>query len=607
MRKTATPNSNFGFFKSFLHPLFLLLILIFSANSYAQGGVCANIEPFCAGNSALIFPNCNNGEPSCTPDAELGPDYACLLSQPWPAWFYLQIDQPGDLNFDIVQNSEFDANGDPIGTDLDVDFIAWGPFAQGDDLCDYTQLQSFNEIGCSFSTAPIESFTIPNGQTGEIYVLLITNYNQGAGFIKLFQTGGSGTTNCEIVLTCDVTIDGGDQTFCDVSDTTLTTSISGPVQSYQWYFNNTIISGATTNTLTVSESGDYKVIADGVDCDQAVEDQVHIIIPGLLSVDLGEDQAFCDVDSFEIIPNITGNSTNATYLWNTGETSPTIVVVDSGDYNVVITSETCTVSDTVSFIFENSPLVDLGEDFETCFEETIILDASPSNMDPETVTYLWSTGDTSSSIIITEGGTYNVVVTFGNCISEESITISGRSDLEVSLGEDFKSCPGEEWTITATTPEDFVTYQWFLNETIIEGAISNEYTFIVEEDFSDSIYKVIITKGECIGSNEISVASYNVGNCVISQGISPEGSIGYNDNLDLEFLNDRTGINKIQIFNRFGTIVYEKNEYINEWFGQDTNDNKLPTGTYYYVIDLLGEDSVYGTQPTGWIYLNRGE
>ena len=183
--------------------LVLLLLLFVTENNFAQGSTCAAIEPFCAGNQALIFPNCNNTDPACDAAAEPGPDYGCLGSQPYPAWFYLQIDQTGVLNFDIVQNTAFDGGGNPVGTGLDVDFIAWGPFAQGDDLCDYSQLQSFNEIGCSFSAQPIESFTIPNGQPGEIYVLLITNYNQSAGFIKLVQTnvgaGGAGTTDCSII------------------------------------------------------------------------------------------------------------------------------------------------------------------------------------------------------------------------------------------------------------------------------------------------------------------------------------------------------------------------------------------------------------------------
>ena len=177
------------------------------------------IEPFCAGPEGLIFENCSSSsnDPNCNDTAINGPDYACLFSQPYPSWFYLQIDDPGDLNFEIVQNTEFDENGNPIGMGLDVDFIAWGPFAEGDNLCDPSLLQPFNEADCSYSAAPIENVTIPNAQTGELYVLLITNYNQSAGFIKLAQTNtgdpGAGSTNCEIITTCSIEIDGGDQKF----------------------------------------------------------------------------------------------------------------------------------------------------------------------------------------------------------------------------------------------------------------------------------------------------------------------------------------------------------------------------------------------------------
>tara|TARA_R110000787_G_scaffold15134_6_gene46854 strand:+ start:11984 stop:13819 length:1836 start_codon:yes stop_codon:yes gene_type:complete len=608
MKKTATLNDSFGFVKQYYY--FLIAILFFfllPASSFAQGGTCAEIEPFCAGDEAYIFPNCNDTNPNCTTAAEPGPDYGCLGSQPWPAWFYLQIDEPGDLDFEIVQNTIFDGNGDPIGTGLDVDFIAWGPFAQGDDLCDYDQLQGFNEIGCSFSAAPVENFSIPNGQTGEIYVLLITNYDQSAGFIKLVQTGGIGSTDCEIIFTCNVNIDGGDQVLCDVTETTLTTTTNGPVQSFQWYLNGTAIAGATNDNLTVSESGAYKVIADGVDCDQPVEDEVNISIPGLISVELGEDQEFCDVASFEIIPTIVGNTANANYLWSTGETTPTITVSTSDNYSVVISAETCELTDSVTLLFEDTPLFDLGEDIETCFENDIVLDATPSNMNPYDVTYVWSTGATTPSIVVTEGGTYTVIASFGNCEVEDSVTISARTDLDINVNDDFKSCVGEEWTLTASTSEEGITYQWYLNGDAIANETSSTITFVVSEDFTGiQNYSVTITKGGCTGTDDVDIELYDVSNCVISQGISPDATPGFNDYLDLEFLSDRVGgITNLQIFNRYGTIVFNKGNYVNEWNGQDKNGDDLPTGTYYYVIDFNGVDDVYGPQTSGWIYLNR--
>ena len=608
MKQTATLYSLFGFLKQYYYFLIAILFFFLPTGTFAQTMFCeATIEPFCSGDEAYIFPNCNSTNVDCTAEAEEGPDYGCLFSQPWPAWFYLQIDEPGDLDFEIVQNTAFDGNGNPTGNDLDVDFIAWGPFAQGDDLCDYDQLQPFNEIGCSFSPAPIENFSIPNTLTGDIYVLLITNYNQSAGFIKLVQTGGTGTTNCEIIFTCNVEIDGGDQVFCDVTETTLTTTTNGPVQSYRWYLNGTEITGETNDSLTVSESGVYKVVADGVDCDQVVEDEVNISIPGLIAVDLGTDQEFCDVTSFEIIPTIVGNNSNANYLWSTGETTPTITVSTTDNYSVVITAETCEVTDSVLLLFGETPLFDLGEDIETCFENDIVLDATPSNMDPNDVTYLWSTGATSPSIIVTEIGNYSVMASFGNCEVENSITISGRTDLNVSVNDDFKSCVGEEWTLTANTSEEEVNYQWYLNEDLIVGETNSTTTFVVGDNFSgNENYSVVISRGTCLGTDDVNIELYNVSNCVITQGISPDATPEFNDYLDLEFLSDRVGgITNLQIFNRYGTIVFNKNNYINEWKGQDKNGNDLPTGTYYYVIDFASADDVYGPQTSGWIYLNR--
>jgi len=86
---------------------------------------------------------------------------------------------------------------------------------------------------------------------------------------------------------------------------------------------------------------------------------------------------------------------------------------------------------------------------------------------------------------------------------------------------------------------------------------------------------------------------------VITQGISPNGD-GLNDNLDLQFLDDRSGIVKIAIYNRMGLLVYEREDYINEWMGQTDDGSELPVGTYFYIIELETDEPL-----SGWIYLNR--
>jgi gliding motility-associated-like protein len=340
-------------------------------------------------------------------------------------------------------------------------------------------------------------------------------------------------------------------------------------------------------------------------------DNVTVTIAESFSVELGGDQEFCDLPSYDITADIIdGDPAEASFFWNTGETTQTITVTATGDYSVEVSIGSCVIFESVNILFGVSPIIELGEDItmEVCDDVEIVLDASPLNMDPGNATYEWSTGEITQTITVTESGNYSVMVSAGDCFTEDdiNITITPRSDLEVYVGEDFKSCPNEIHIITAVTNEMDVTFQWYLNEEILTGATGStlEIPFSEEAPIEEGEYRVVIASGDCVGEDSVYVSLYEVENCIITQGISPNGD-GYNDELDLEFLSDRTGISKIQIFNRLGVLVYEKSNYVNEWRGQSDDGNELPTGTYFYVIDLLGNDPVYEGQATGWIYLMK--
>lgn len=105
-------------------------------------------------------------------------------------------------------------------------------------------------------------------------------------------------------------------------------------------------------------------------------------------------------------------------------------------------------------------------------------------------------------------------------------------------------------------------------------------------------FTVTVTSGECTVTEEFEV--FNV-LCEVQRGISPNND-GLNDNLDLRGMN----VNKITIFNRYGNKVYEQGSYTNQWFGQSDSGSELPTGTYFYVLELKNAES-----KTGWIYINR--
>jgi hypothetical protein len=65
--------------------------------------------------------------------------------------------------------------------------------------------------------------------------------------------------------------------------------------------------------------------------------------------------------------------------------------------------------------------------------------------------------------------------------------------------------------------------------------------------------------------------------------------------------------NKIQIANRWGEIVYEKENYQNDWYGEYLSNgytnNTLPDGVYYYVFSFIINGQKI--ERTGYIYIKK--
>jgi RHS repeat-associated protein len=121
--------------------------------------------------------------------------FDCLATTPNPTWYYLKISTPGNIVIDMVQR-------EPDGTPIDVDFAVWGPFVSKDDGCKILSEPGTGimPIDCSYSTSAFETVDIIGAQTGEIYILLVTNYSGRAGTIT-FTPGkeNTGNTDCKIV------------------------------------------------------------------------------------------------------------------------------------------------------------------------------------------------------------------------------------------------------------------------------------------------------------------------------------------------------------------------------------------------------------------------
>lgn len=109
------------------------------------------------------------------------------------------------------------------------------------------------------------------------------------------------------------------------------------------------------------------------------------------------------------------------YQWSTGETTNSIVVTDyTQTYNVTVTAANgCTAVPNYSVVEVAPPIVNLS-DALACDGETVTLDAGA-----EGVAYQWSTGETTTTIDVTEAGWYYVSVTnFVGCTTVDSSFVS---------------------------------------------------------------------------------------------------------------------------------------------------------------------------------------
>lgn len=107
------------------------------------------------------------------------------------------------------------------------------------------------------------------------------------------------------------------------------------------------------------------------------------------------------------------------------------------------------------------------------------------------------------------------------------------------------------------------------------------------------------------GENNVASAWVEPTCLIVYNEFSPNND-GNNDFFRIDCIENYPN-NTLQVHNRYGVEVYRTRAYQNTWDGTANvnapinQDNKLPTGTYYYILDM-GDGS--GTK-TGWIYLIR--
>ncbi|MBO4654959.1 MAG: gliding motility-associated C-terminal domain-containing protein [Bacteroidales bacterium] len=419
----------------------------------------------------------------------------CLSSQPRGSWYLFSIAQSGDLLIEIVQRSQVLPNGQPnmSSNGYDVDFACWGPFDAFDEdefkqrLCNGTYTLSSgpsasnggnhhvqnhsngntggypigNLVDCSYDRDDTEWCFIPNAQTGQFYLLLVTNYNGATcylGFTPQTITGASdpnannrGSTNCQL-LNCLRTnneapcLGANFRLSCTVPRNELPSNVQ-----YRWIApNGTILATTSDSSYTVtatdaSMSGRYELVLVGTNPERRGHIDVNVQVTPI-SIQ-ASNTTICQGDSIRLSTPYNAFYENTLYddgyhRWFgpdgnriSNETSVLLFPSESGTYTLKVKNgeSNCTNTDSIRITVNPIPQVTISAGkTQLCYGESTKITAHCG----EEVSYNWSTGSSDSIINVKplKDSIFKVEVkllTGARCSMKDSIKI--KVDPEISL------------------------------------------------------------------------------------------------------------------------------------------------------------------------------
>ncbi|WP_248722870.1 gliding motility-associated C-terminal domain-containing protein [Seonamhaeicola sp. ML3] len=185
------------------------------------------------------------------------------------------------------------------------------------------------------------------------------------------------------------------------------------------------------------------------------------------------------------------------------------------------------------------------------------------------------------------------------CFDEGIVNLNDFIDSELNTDGSWEMIEGD----TAATLNGNI-----FNPTTLELS----FDFLPDDGGIDYRFRYTTTDGTCINITEVTMnvhADCVVLPCgekdvVISKAITPNGD-QFNETFEIGGIELCGFEYEVKIFNRWGALVYESDNYQNDWNGTSSgssfgNAGQVPNGTYYYIINI--KDS--GLPPfTGPVYV----
>ncbi|MEM0543070.1 gliding motility-associated C-terminal domain-containing protein [Flavobacterium sp. j3] len=417
-----------------------------------------------------------------------------------------------------------------------------------------------------------------------------------------FQWNSGSNTTAQIAIFDRIFVaNGNDFSLDDISlvenitqcaSTAIFTVTVTPQTTPTFSFGNasTICSGNTVPTLPSSSensisgfwlppvvdntnNGTYTFQPNAGQCATSTSYVVTITPQATPIFSFGTSSSICSGDLVTALPNTSSNSIIGS--WSPNSVSNT----NSGTYTFIPNTNQCatTTTFTVNVTPQTTPTFSFGTTTTICSGSSILeLPLISTN----SVEGLWS----PSTVDSTNSGVYSFAPNTGQCATSTTLAVTVNPIPQFTI---TGGCDGDDYRLEIVEQNQNITnVSWLYNN----AEIGQGNSIIITEE---GVFTAVTTNSNgCQNSQEIDIVNSF---CKIPKGVSANND-GDNDFFELSNLN----VKKLQIFNRYGMVVYTKNNYTNEWNGQSDNGNEVPEGTYYYVVEQNS-----GKVRVGWVYLIR--
>jgi len=402
----------------------------------------------------------------------------------------------------------------------------------------------------------------------------------------------------ELTITPDTTVCSGSpfQIFAETVD---------PEATFEWTPEAGLsCTDCPDPIVTASDNIVYSVMAEVFGCPVSGQYQPDIIQPPVLN--LLPDQRICLQESINISNNIP--QANTSYIWTstdpafatTAIINPVVMPIQNASYTVVANNDICpSTTETINVEVIQPVSLTVSEDTEVCLGSDFSLTAM-ANPSSSADTYFWlgpnATNMVGSTIDLTAFGTGEqfYTVNFDNGCEQlsEEIRVFVNDVIRVDsfsfdpFQENREDCFDEGERIAITVAVDSqpsgVTYQWTQNDQNIGTNSRSIETQILSED-PVSFGIQITTSNGCITNESIGPFCVNPARAAMPNAFTPSADLNSFFNIQTVGLYEE--IERFQIWNRFGDLVYNNDNPAMGWDGRI--DGKLaPSDVYLYHISI---------------------